>query len=80
MTACRDSQVQSTERVPAERARAHWIGGYNINGGNKNGLLSSHRDTIHKSCFVIASSLTNRRCATEAPLRRAVSLPARRQR
>jgi hypothetical protein len=42
MTARRDSQVQSTERVPGERARAHWIGGYNINGRNKNGLLSRH--------------------------------------
>jgi hypothetical protein len=42
MTARRDSQVQSTEKVPGERARAHWIGGYNINGRNKNGLLSRH--------------------------------------
>jgi hypothetical protein len=41
MTARHDSQVQSTEKVPGERAPAHWIGG-NINGRNKNGLLSRH--------------------------------------
>ena len=68
MTARRDSQVQSTERVPAERARAHWIGGYNINGGNTDFSVATETQYIRAVCdrFVVDESTLCDRGTTPA--------------